>query len=79
METKNTRFDHSKCNHATSGTEGKKARAACRKAHALEAAKAAAAPAKKTRTRKVATPRAKAAAKATVPAAPEDEDLLVDL
>lgn len=77
METKNTRFDHSKCNHATSGTEGKKARAACRKAHALEAAKAAAAPAKKPR--KVATPRAKAAAKVTVPAAPEDEDLLVDL
>ena len=39
MPTSTVRFDHSNCKHATSGSEGKKARAKCRKEHA-DAAKA---------------------------------------
>lgn len=48
-----TRFDHTNCKHARTGAEGKKARAACRKAHAEKATKAS----------KVSTPRAKATPK----------------
>lgn len=47
---KNTRFDHTNCKHATSGAEGKKARAKCRKEHAELAAKAAKKPAPRKRT-----------------------------
>jgi hypothetical protein len=78
--TTNVRFDHSKCDHAHSGNEGKKARAKCRKEHAEKAAKAAARAEKKpaTRTVRKSTPRAKAAAaaavKETVPAAPAAEE-----
>jgi len=59
-----TRFDHSNCKHAKSGAEGKKARAACRKEHALKAAAAAKRtprkpnPAKATTVRKPAAPKA---------------------
>ena len=85
--TTNVRFDHSKCDHAHSGNEGKKARAKCRKEHAEKAAKAAERAAKaSTRTpraasTKKATPRAKAAqVKETVPASPaEESDLTADL
>jgi hypothetical protein len=61
--TTNTRFDHSNCKHARTGAEGKKARAACRKAHAAEAAKATPAKAKTP-----ASPRTKRAVKKTVAA-----------
>lgn len=77
--TTTTRFDHSNCDHAKSGNEGKKARAKCRKAHAAEAAAAAEAkkPVRKARTttstRKAATPRAKASA------SPKVEPKTVDL
>lgn len=64
------RFDHSKCDHPTSGAEGKKARAKCRKEHAEKAAKKA--PAK---TVKKATPRA--AAKPSPRKAPSNDDLNV--
>ena len=75
--TTNTRFDHSNCKHARTGAEGKKARAACRKQHAAEAAKATPAKAKtpaspRTRTKHTVK-------KVTVPAAPEVEaDELAD-
>lgn len=49
-----TRFDHSNCDHAKSGNEGKKARAICRREHAKEAAAAA---------EKKATPRKRPAAR----------------
>lgn len=66
--TTTTRFDHSNCDHAKSGNEGKKARAKCRKAHAEEAAKAAT---KKPRaTRKAtttSTPKPRAPRKAKEP------------
>ena len=70
--TANVRFDHSNCKHARTGAEGKKARAACRKAHAAEAAKVDAKGTKATTPRKRATrkvaPKATAAAvKETVP------------
>lgn len=78
-----TRFDHSNCGHAKSGSEGKKARAKCRKAHAEAAAKEladkkASTTAKRTATRKASTPRKP---KVTVPAAPEpaEDDLVADL
>lgn len=76
--TSTTRFDHSNCDHAKSGNEGKKARAKCRKAHA-EAALAAAA--KKPTVRKARTPRAAAAPKATAKAAssPKVEPKTLDL
>jgi hypothetical protein len=81
--TTNVRFDHSKCDHAKSGNEGKKARAKCRKEHAEKAAKAAARASKATTpkpraTRKPAAPKVKE----TVPAAPAEEstdDLVADL
>lgn len=81
--TTNVRFDHSKCDHPKSGSEGKKARAKCRKEHAEKAAKAAAraskatTPAKPRATRKPAAPKV---VKETVPAAPAaEEDLTADL
>lgn len=61
-----TRFDHSACKHAHSGAEGKKARAACRKEHALlEAKKTVRKPSVKATTRKPAArkPRATVAPK----------------
>ena len=58
--TTTTRFDHSNCDHAKSGNEGKKARAKCRKAHAAEALAAAT---KKPVVRKARTPRATATPK----------------
>lgn len=58
--TSTTRFDHSNCGHAKSGSEGKKARAACRKAHAKKAeevaTKAAPKPRRKPAAAKVVTP-----------------------
>jgi hypothetical protein len=81
-----TRFDHSNCGHPLTGSEGKKARAKCRKAHAEEAAKAAEGkkPARKASTtakprapRKAAAPKAKAT---TAPAKDAEEvDLVGDL
>ncbi len=67
--TTTTRFDHTNCKHARTGSEGKKARAACRKEHAKPAAD------KKVVTKKVATPRARKAKVATVPAI-ESADLV---
>jgi hypothetical protein len=50
-----TRFDHSNCDHAKSGNEGKKARAICRREHAKQAEEAAKKPVRKrTATRKPA-------------------------
>lgn len=57
-----TRFDHSNCNHPKSGSEGKKARAICRKEHAKKAAEVAT---KKPAARKPRATR-KAPAKASV-------------
>lgn len=54
--TKTSHFDHSKCKHAKSGAEGKKARAACRKENALKAAKAK--PARKPRVKAATAPTA---------------------
>lgn len=74
-----TRFDHSNCGHPLTGSEGKKARAKCRKAHAEEAAKAAE---KKPTARKPRAPRKAAAPKVkTAPAkeAAEEVDLVGDL
>jgi hypothetical protein len=77
--TTTVRFDHSKCDHAHSGNEGKKARAKCRKEHAEKAAKAEARKAKAT-TAKPRAPRKPVAKKETVPAAPPvEEDLTADL
>lgn len=61
MPTSTVRFDHSNCKHATSGSEGKKARAACRKEHAAAAkgtTKKAAKPAAPKATKAVSKPRA---------------------
>jgi hypothetical protein len=75
--TSTTRFDHSNCDHAKSGNEGKKARAKCRKAHAEAAALAAAKPARKPRAKAAVstTPRKPRVTKAkepvSVPAADE--------
>ena len=60
--TTTTRFDHSLCDHPKSGAEGKKARAACRKARAKAVADAAT---KKPVARKPRATR-KAPAKASV-------------
>ena len=68
--TANVRFDHSNCKHARTGAEGKKARAACRKQHAADAAKAA--------TPKKVTPRKRAVRKAPVPVAVPAVDELDD-
>lgn len=72
--TTNTRFDHSQCKHARTGAEGKKARAACRKTHAAEAAKA-------TETKKTVSkpaPRKRAVKKQPVPAVSVPVDELDD-
>jgi len=77
--TTTTRFDHSNCDHAKSGNEGKKARAICRKAHAKEAEAAAAkkaTPRKRTATRKA--PAAKVS-KTPVSVSVSTDDLTDDL
>lgn len=66
--TTTTRFDHSNCDHAKSGNEGKKARAKCRKAHAEEAVKAATKKPRATRkTTTTAAPKPRAPRKAKEP------------
>lgn len=65
-----TRFDHSNCDHPKSGSEGKKARAICRKEHAKQAAELAA--------KKPATPRKPRARKPVTPKVIDMSDIEVD-
>jgi len=79
MPTSTVRFDHSNCKHATSGSEGKKARAACRKAHAAEKAGTTKKATKSVSTKsvsKAATPKPRAARK--TPAKPAAAPVVTD-
>lgn len=69
--TTTVRFDHSNCKHARTGAEGKKARAACRKAHAAESKATTAG--KKTTATKTTTARKRAVKKQPVAVAPAPE------
>jgi len=79
MPTSTVRFDHSNCKHATSGSEGKKARAKCRKEHA-DAAKAGttkkATKSVSTKSVSKATPKPRAARK--TPAKPAAAPVVTD-
>lgn len=77
--TKTTRFDHSNCKHARTGAEGKKARAACRKAHEAGNKTVAKKPTATKSTATKTTPRKRAVKKTPVTvAAPPEETVAVD-